>query len=104
MLGKNKHKKQKSARELDAERIRAERITKKKKKSEKVKKPKVRKTVQQTLPYISFCDNYILEVEPNRYSKTYKFDDLNYAIASNEEQESGHSGHDTQQQGQPRGC
>ena len=83
----SKHTKQ-TAKEIDAARLKEEKKAKRKRsKDDKVKKPRVKKTVQQTLPYISFCDNYILEVEPNRYSKTYKFDDLNYTIASNEEQE-----------------
>lgn len=86
MFGKKK-KKQQTAREADAQRLKQEQRSKKKSKAEKIKKPKVKKTVQQTLPYIAFCDNYILEVEPNRYSKTYKFEDINYTIASNEEQE-----------------
>ena len=43
--------------------------------------------------YINFCDNYIIEVEENRYSKTYKFEDLNYTIANVEEQEAIFTGY-----------
>ncbi len=76
-----------TAKEKDAKRLKAEKKKKKKNDAEKIKKPRVKKTVQQTIPYIAFCDNHILEVEPNRYSKTYRFADLNYTIASTEEQE-----------------
>lgn len=98
MFGKKQKQKQKdskiSAKELDAERIRDEKQNAKKtKKEKKDKKPKIKKTVQQTLPYINFCDNYIIEVEENRYSKTYKFEDLNYTIANVEEQEAIFTGY-----------
>ncbi|MCM1524821.1 MAG: ATP-binding protein [Ruminococcus sp.] len=76
-----------SAREKDNIRLKAEKAGKSKKGGKKEKPPKVKKTVQETLPYIRYCDDYILEVEANRYSKTYKFDDLNYSIATDEEQE-----------------
>lgn len=45
------------------------------------------------MPYINFCDNYIIEVEENRYSKTYKFENLNYTIANIEEQEAIFTGY-----------
>lgn len=86
---KKKEKAQKpiSAKELDDKRIKEEKKKKSKAKAAKIKKPKIKKTVQQTLPYKNFCDNYIIEVEDNKYSKTYKFDDLNYTIANTDEQE-----------------
>ena len=75
-----------TAKQKDEERIKEEKKKKSKQKSVKVKKPKVKKTVQQTIPYMEYRDNYILEVEPDKYSKTYKFEDMNYTIASVEEQ------------------
>ncbi len=76
-----------SARDKDTIRLKEEKTAKQSGKKKKEKPPKIKKTVQETLPYIRYCDDYILEVETNRYSKTYKFEDLNYAIATDEEQE-----------------
>ena len=91
---KQKHSEKISAKELDAKRIQEEKkVNEKKKNDRRDKKPKVKKTVQQTMPYINFCDNYIIEVEENRYSKTYKFEDLNYTIANVEEQEAIFTGY-----------
>lgn len=76
-----------SARERDNARIKAEK-QKNSKKLKKVRPPKVKKTVQDTLPYIHICNEYIFEVEENKFSKTYIFSDVNYTIAHQDEQES----------------
>lgn len=77
-----------SAKEIDNIRLKKEKATKRRSSRKMEKPPKIKRTVQETLPYIRYCDDYILEVEANRFSKTYKFEDLNYAIAADEEQES----------------
>ena len=75
-----------SARERDE--IRLNKQKRKKPKKQKIKKKRVvPKTMQKTLPYKRVCDNYIFKVEDNRYSKTYRFEDINYSIAKQEEQE-----------------
>ncbi len=75
-----------SARERDE--IRLNKQKRKKPKKQKIRKKRVvPKTMQKTLPYKRVCDNYIFKVEENRYSKTYRFDDINYSIAKQEEQE-----------------
>ncbi len=75
-----------SARERDE--IRLNKQKRKKPKKQKVRKKRVvPKTMQKTLPYKRVCDNYIFKVEENRYSKTYRFEDINYSIAKQEEQE-----------------
>ena len=75
-----------SARERDE--IRLNKQKRKKPKKQKVKKKRVvPKTMQKTLPYKRVCDNFIFKVEENRYSKTYRFEDINYSIAKQEEQE-----------------
>lgn len=80
-------KKKETAKEKDAARLKKSKKNKKDK-IKKAKPPRVRKTVQDTLPYIRICDDYIFEVEEYRYSKTYKFEDVNYTIARQEEQDS----------------
>ena len=76
-----------TAKERDEIRLREE--NKKKPKEKKIKKKKsVPKTVQKTLPYQMVCDDYIFKVDDNRYSKTYQFEDVNYQIAKQDEQES----------------
>ena len=75
-----------SARERDE--IRLNKQKRKKPKKQNVRKKRVvPKTMQKTLPYKRVCDNYIFKVEENRYSKTYRFEDINYSIAKQEEQE-----------------
>lgn len=75
-----------SARERDE--IRLNKQKRRKPKKQKVRKRRVvPKTMQKTLPYKRVCDNYIFKVEENRYSKTYRFEDINYSIAKQEEQE-----------------
>lgn len=76
-----------SAKERDEIRLREENAKKpKQKKAKKQRNPP--KTVQQTLPYKRVCDDHIFKVDDNKYSKTYKFEDVNYAIAKQDEQES----------------
>jgi len=75
-----------SAKERDAARLNKGKKKKPKKKVVK-KKRVVPKTTQKTLPYVRVCDDYIFLVGENKYSKTYKFEDVNYAIAKQEEQE-----------------
>ncbi len=53
---------------------------------------KVPKTVQDSMPYVAVVDKYLMLVEEyndgrNKYSKTYEYDDINYASAAGEEQE-----------------
>ncbi|MDR3092110.1 MAG: ATP-binding protein [Clostridiales bacterium] len=50
-------------------------------------KRKVAKTVQETMPYIKVCDNFIFQVDKEKYSKTYIFDDINYTSADTDEEE-----------------
>lgn len=45
------------------------------------------KTVQESIPYIRVFENGMIEVSPGRYSKSYLLDDINFQIASQEEQE-----------------
>ena len=75
-----------SAKERDAARLNKGKKKKSKKKVVK-KKRTVPRTTQKTIPYLRVCDDYIFLVDENKYSKTYKFEDVNYAIAKQEEQE-----------------
>lgn len=45
------------------------------------------RTVQESIPYIRVFENGMIEVSPGRYSKSYLLDDINFQIASQEEQE-----------------
>lgn len=45
------------------------------------------KSAQDTIPYIAEYEEGLLEVEPNLYSKTFEFSDINYLDANDEEQE-----------------
>ena len=91
---KNKKKKltdesdisQLSARERDAIRLNKQKRKKPKKKRTKNKRV-VPKTTQKTLPYKRVCDKYLFKVDENKFSKTYRFEDVNYTIAKQEEQE-----------------
>lgn len=86
---KNKHDDLSSltAKERDEIRLNEQNKIKPKKKKRR-KKRVVSRTVQKTLPYKRVCDTYIFKVDDNRYSKTYQFEDVNYAIAKQDEQES----------------
>ena len=75
-----------TAKEKDAVRLNSNK--KKKPKRKKIRKKRVvPKTVQKTLPYKRVCDDYIFKIDDNKYSKTYSFEDVNYSIAKQEEQE-----------------
>ena len=88
-----KHKKQKddlsalTAKERDEIRLREKAKKKPQEKKKRVKR-KPPKTVQQTMPYRKVCDDSIILVDEGRYSKTYQFEDINYSIAKQDEQES----------------
>ena len=75
-----------SAKERDALRLNKEKKPKPKK-QRKNKKRLIPRTAQKTLPYQRICDEYIFRVAENKYSKTYQFEDINYSIAKQEEQE-----------------
>ena len=45
------------------------------------------RTVQKTLPYRCVVDDYIFRIDDRHYSRTYRFDDVNYSIAKQEDQE-----------------
>lgn len=47
---------------------------------------KTPKSVQQTIEIMAVAENGIFEVEKNRYSKSYRFQDINYTITNEEEQ------------------
>ena len=75
-----------SAKDRDERRLKQ--LNAKKPKEKKVRKKRtVTRTVQKSLPYKYVCDEYILKVDENHYSKTYCFEDVNYSIAKQEEQE-----------------
>lgn len=80
-------KSQLTAKERDETRL-AEKKHKKEKKKVVKKKRSVPRTTQKTLPYKCVCDNYLMKVDDNKYSKTFVFEDVNYSIAKQEEQES----------------
>lgn len=83
-----------TAKDIDRIRVSKEKPkkTKKNTKLEKIARQteirKVSKSTQETLPYICFCSEYIMCVDKNKFSKTYKFDDINYTSSVLEEQES----------------
>ena len=84
---KTADKSQLTAKERDEIRL-AEKKHKKEKKKVVKKKRTVPRTTQKTLPYKCVCDNFLMKVDDNKYSKTYVFEDVNYSIAKQEEQES----------------
>ena len=51
---------------------------------------KVPKTVQDTIPYKSMYENGICEIEDGIFSRSYLLEDVNFKIATPEEQESIH--------------
>lgn len=63
---------------------------KKKNKEQKSKKKKknikVPKTAQDTIPYTRAYENGIFEIEPGYFSKSYFLEDINFKIASQEDQ------------------
>ena len=48
---------------------------------------KVPRTVQQAIPVKAIYEDGLFEVSRNKYSKTYKFTDVNYAVAGQEDKE-----------------
>ena len=46
------------------------------------------KSVQETIEILKISESGIFEVADGKYSKTYRFSDVNYATRSEEEQES----------------
>lgn len=75
-----------SAKEIDRLRTAKENRPPKKIKN-KPPKRKIARTVQDTIPYEHVCSNYIIQVEENRFSKTYEFTDITYSAADPETQE-----------------
>ena len=47
----------------------------------------VPKNAQDIIPIKAIWDDGIFEVQKNKFSKCYKFIDINYAVASNEDKE-----------------
>lgn len=65
---------------------------KQKKKTNTVKKGKksgginIPKTVQDTIPYLAVYQNGIIEIEPGVFTKSYKLEDVNFKVATDDEQ------------------
>lgn len=57
-------------------------------KKPKEEKEKKKKSTQQTIPFKQIYENGIIETKPTHFSKTYKLKDINFSIASADEQES----------------
>ena len=64
-----------------------------KKKTKKINKKKGKKngiivprTVQDTIPYVAVYKNGIIETEPGVFTKTYRLEDVNFKIATDEAQ------------------
>ena len=47
----------------------------------------VPKGVQDVIPVVAIFDDGIFKVGQDKYSKTYRFTDINYAVASREDKE-----------------
>lgn len=75
-----------SAKLRDEQRLKAENAKKPKQKKAR-KKRSVPKTVQKTLPYQKIVYDCIFRIDDSHFSKTYRFDDINYSIAKQEDQE-----------------
>ena len=87
---KKKAEKRRYARDIDAERLEAEKPKKQKKKedrkAEKSEKQKIAKSVIDTLPYKQVLSENIWYLGKKMYSKAYKFDDINFNLADEEQQ------------------
>ena len=59
------------------------RIVAQKKKGKKGKK--IPKSAQQTIPYVEMCRDGICKVNSRLYTKTIRFNDINYQLAQNED-------------------
>ena len=44
------------------------------------------KTVQDTIPYLAVYQNGIIEIEPGVFTKSYKLEDVNFKVATDDEQ------------------
>lgn len=75
-----------SAKSKDERRLKAENAKKPKQKKVR-KKRSVPKTVQKTLPYQKIVYDCIFRIDDSHFSKTYRFEDINYSIAKQEDQE-----------------
>lgn len=62
-------------------------LFKPKKDGKKKTKEPVPKTAQQTIPYLGVYENGVIEVSEGHYSKSYLIEDVNFKIASAEEQD-----------------
>ena len=58
-------------------------IVTQKKKDKKTQK--VRKSAQQTIPYVEMCRDGICKVNSRLYTKTIRYNDINYQLAQNED-------------------
>ena len=79
-------RKKDTAKARDEQRLREENF-RKPKQQKKRKKRSVPKTVQKTLPYQMIVYDCIFRIDDSHFSKTYRFEDINYSIAKQEEQE-----------------
>ena len=59
------------------------RLVAKKKRDKKARK--IPKSAQQTIPYIEMCKDGICKVNSRLYTKTIRFNDINYQLAGNED-------------------
>ena len=53
---------------------------------------KIPKSVQQAIPIETAYTDGVFQVGKKRYSKTYRFTDINYSVASDEDNASQHKG------------
>ena len=58
-------------------------IVMQKKKDKKAKK--IPKSAQQTIPYVEMCRDGICKVNSRLYTKTIRYNDINYQLAQNED-------------------
>ena len=58
----------------------------KNKNKKKKKKTTIAKTVQQSIPWLGAYSNGVIEIEPNVYSKSYEFTDINFVDAMDADQ------------------
>lgn len=79
-------RKKDTAKARDEQRLREEN-SRKPKQQKKRKKRSAPKTVQKTLPYQMIVYDCIFRIDDSHFSKTYRFEDINYSIAKQEEQE-----------------
>ena len=56
-------------------------------KNKKKKMPETARTAQQSIPFLCVYESDMMEVEEGKFSKTYRVQDVNFKIATQEEQE-----------------